>query len=462
MFRSRRLVRRIAFLLSALMLLQMLVPAGIVSGSHTGDPSDSVSPYSPAETRSPYLALKTTNLFPLLAGETLDVEVFLNTYTTTADALGNPTPTAGNSVRAVSFVLKYDPSELELITSAGTPVVPVFNTPVAWGSVGDAITPNSTDFPQVFTGGSYISMTADGLYATVHLSIGTNTGAPQVSTSPGIDLGIADLRFRVKSPLPFSPTTIEIQFLTDLYGIETEAIDETRVEDPNQPDVNQNILRNYSCLWCSLTTDYQLEVFDFFLSAQQTLDVPFITTLQLQRRSSPDTFNVPTRIQFLEVRGTDGIGVRTFGSVPPAATPTVVATTMASSNYEMNRAELNYTIQNLRSGTYNFVVKPRTALSQATGNVFWSSTPTPVLSSQYSGPFKEGDYNGDDKIDTVDFSGLVLEFGQSTGYDFFSGVALGDADFNKDGVVTIRDFALLAVNFGQAGITLTPTPSPTP
>jgi len=300
------------------------------------------------------------------------------------------------------------------------------------------------------------------MFNTIHVAISVNPGSPQVPAST--HLTVANLHFRVKNPLPFSPTSIFLDFLDSLYGTETEALDTTRVEDPNQPTVDQNILRNYACLGC-LGGTFQLQVFDFFVNAQQQLEIPFIGVMQMQRRSFPNTFMTPSRIQFLEVRGTDGRGVRTFGQVPlPTSTPepTPVAIASGFSSYELNRSQVEVEIINLRPGNFQFVVKPRTALSRISGVVPFSATPVPVLSGGWGGPFKEGDFNGDDKIDALDFSGLLGEFGKAPGYEPMSFLPISRADFNQDGAVTIRDFALLAANYNQAGITLTPTPTPTP
>jgi len=60
-----------------------------------------------------------------------------------------------------------------------------------------------------------------------------------------------------------------------------------------------------------------------------------------------------------------------------------------------------------------------------------NTTPTPI----------SGDINNDNKVDILDFSVMMAQWGQ-TG----SGLS---ADFNQDGVVNILDFSLLMANWNQ-------------
>jgi hypothetical protein len=61
----------------------------------------------------------------------------------------------------------------------------------------------------------------------------------------------------------------------------------------------------------------------------------------------------------------------------------------------------------------------------------------------YKKPFqssstKTGDLNGDNKVDTLDLSILLTDWGQTSGV----------ADINKDGVVNILDLSILLTNWG--------------
>jgi len=66
-----------------------------------------------------------------------------------------------------------------------------------------------------------------------------------------------------------------------------------------------------------------------------------------------------------------------------------------------------------------------------TGGGGGNTTPTPI----------SGDINNDNKVDILDFSVMMAQWGQ-TG----SGLS---ADFNQDGVVNILDFSLLMANWNQ-------------
>ncbi|MBK8023210.1 MAG: hypothetical protein IPK19_17730 [Chloroflexi bacterium] len=65
---------------------------------------------------------------------------------------------------------------------------------------------------------------------------------------------------------------------------------------------------------------------------------------------------------------------------------------------------------------------------------------------------REGDANGDNVVNIVDFSILAASFGRAseqTGYD-------ERADFHEDNLINIQDFSLLASNFGQSGASQMP------
>jgi len=55
---------------------------------------------------------------------------------------------------------------------------------------------------------------------------------------------------------------------------------------------------------------------------------------------------------------------------------------------------------------------------------------------------RNGDINGDNKVDLADFSLLRTGFGTSS---------TGPADLNGDGLVNLADFSILRSNFGQSG-----------
>ncbi len=98
-------------------------------------------------------------------------------------------------------------------------------------------------------------------------------------------------------------------------------------------------------------------------------------------------------------------------------------------------------------GQYRVVIKGGHTLSKVLDNF----TITDGLNQINAGILLEGDANGDDQVNLLDFSVLAATFGKcSSGVDFDA-----RADFNQDGCIAIDDFSLLAANFlsfGQASV----------
>ncbi len=96
-----------------------------------------------------------------------------------------------------------------------------------------------------------------------------------------------------------------------------------------------------------------------------------------------------------------------------------------------------FTVSGITSGTCDILVKGAHTL----GNVWHNYNLIPGLNAIDMGELREGDANGDDCANILDFSLLALHF---MDYD-------PRVDFNEDGIVDIRDFSLLVGNFAKCG-----------
>jgi hypothetical protein len=74
-------------------------------------------------------------------------------------------------------------------------------------------------------------------------------------------------------------------------------------------------------------------------------------------------------------------------------------------------------------------------------NVWSNYSLAPGVNAIDMGELWEGDANGDDCVNILDFSLLAAHFLRHD----------PRVDFNEDGIVNIRDFSLLAWNFAECG-----------
>jgi VCBS repeat-containing protein len=90
-------------------------------------------------------------------------------------------------------------------------------------------------------------------------------------------------------------------------------------------------------------------------------------------------------------------------------------------------------------GTYDVRIKGEHTLRVLTADSDCASG-TVALDA---GVQEEGDYDGDNTVDTVDYSALLLHFGEAA--------ADLATDFNQDGVVDVVDYSIVLTNFGKTG-----------
>jgi len=94
------------------------------------------------------------------------------------------------------------------------------------------------------------------------------------------------------------------------------------------------------------------------------------------------------------------------------------------------------------SGTYDIQVRGQHSLSSRVEGVI-----LPAAGAIDVGTLLEGDANGDEKVDILDFSLLAMAFNARVGDGRYNPLT----DFNDDGKVDILDFSLLAMNFNRRG-----------
>ena len=75
--------------------------------------------------------------------------------------------------------------------------------------------------------------------------------------------------------------------------------------------------------------------------------------------------------------------------------------------------------------------------------------PSPV--SVNLGTLIEGDTNHDNIVDEIDYSMILLHFGQSAG-TMESPTSAATCDFNGDGWVDEIDYSIILMTFGQYGV----------
>jgi len=105
-------------------------------------------------------------------------------------------------------------------------------------------------------------------------------------------------------------------------------------------------------------------------------------------------------------------------------------------------ASSTFSIPNLPTGTHLFTFKGNHTLArQATLTIVTDVNTTTTAT------LLEGDANGNNLVNIIDFSLLATAFGKATGQQGFNALT----DFSNDGLVNILDFSLLASNFNMTG-----------
>jgi hypothetical protein len=97
-------------------------------------------------------------------------------------------------------------------------------------------------------------------------------------------------------------------------------------------------------------------------------------------------------------------------------------------------------------GVYDLVVKPSGALSHELSAV--SLRPNAIRAvSLDKDRFRDGDADGNDRIDAVDLARLRAAYGRTSSDPLFDPAV----DFDRDGEVTVLDFSAVVRNLGYAG-----------
>ena len=166
-------------------------------------------------------------------------------------------------------------------------------------------------------------------------------------------------------------------------------------------------------------------------TATPTLVTEIVISLLLTRAVSvpAPAYAVPVRVSLY--RGP---------SVPGSRTP-VVELDLVSDQTGM----IDVIVPGL-DGVYDLVVKPSGALSHEVSAV--SLRPNAIRAiSLDKDRFRDGDADGNDRIDAVDLARLRAAYGQTSSDPLFDPAV----DFDRDGEVTVLDFSAVVRNLGYAG-----------
>ena len=159
-----------------------------------------------------------------------------------------------------------------------------------------------------------------------------------------------------------------------------------------------------------------------------------------QQRRRP--FNRPLTLTFWQ---TGDIPPWRGGTARPLA---ILAGLTANSSGQFTAQSLPPNVQPGQS--YDLRVKGLGALSALTAGVTIPETRPgtgrPLLAVDFS-PLRDGDLNGDNRVDTFDVAALQAAFGRGTRDASFAPAA----DFNGDGVVDGQDFSRMAANINRVG-----------
>jgi len=123
--------------------------------------------------------------------------------------------------------------------------------------------------------------------------------------------------------------------------------------------------------------------------------------------------------------------VYSVGGTSPLETHTVSCTNTGSG------AASGSVSLGIANGSYDFRIKEPTHLSKKLNNINYSDTAAPTLNFQ---TISGGDLNGDNVINTADYSRLIVSW-----------FGTGTADINRDGIVNSADFSLMVGNWFMEG-----------
>ena len=304
--------------------------------------------------------------------------------------------------------ITYDPAQISFATT------PASGTDFALASGTDA------------NGSTAVAVTTPG---TVQVRL-VRTATPSLLTAP---TAVIRLRFSVRAGTPAtSAVTLGIATTTDIRQksgttFVTNLYDSGR--DAQPLDVLPTVTRQKPSV---LTVEALLQGRD-----ASDADARFIQTMRIGLRRPGETDFATRRAQPV-----------TLPSVATDPTnPAVVSATMRYTGTSARKAGSTtplstVTIEDLEPGTYDVLVKGRSALTVIIRGISLTPGQITLAPAATVTGLPEGDASGDDAINGADFVALSRTFGTET---------TGTADFNQSGYVDAWDFSLLARNFGLGG-----------
>ena len=303
--------------------------------------------------------------------------------------------------------ITYDPTQISFATSpaSGTDFALVSGTAATPGNSAVAVaTPGTVQVRLVRKETPSLLTTPT---AVIRLRFSVLAGTPATSA---ITLGIAtttDIRQQTGTP-----------FVTNLYdsGRDAQTLDVLPAVTRQKPS--------------TLTVEALLQG-----RAASDADARFIQTMRVGLRRPGETTFATRRAQPVTPPS-----VASDGTNPATASATMRYT--GTSARKSGSTLSTVTIGDLEPGTYDVLVKGRSALTVIIRGISLTPGGTTTAPATTVISLPEGDASGDDAINSADFVALSRTFGT---------VTTSTADFNQSGYVDAWDFSLLARNFGLAG-----------
>ena len=304
--------------------------------------------------------------------------------------------------------ITYDPTQISFATSpaSGTDFALASGIAAGANSAVAVATPGTVQVRLVRTATPSLLTTPT---AVVRLRFSVLAGIPATSA---VTLGIAtttDIRQQAGTP-----------FVTNLYdsGRDAQTLDVLPAVTRQKPS--------------TLTVEALLQG-----RAATDADARFIQTMRVGLRRPGETTFAIRRAQPVTPPS-----VATDGTNPATASATMRYTGTSARKPGSTTPLSTVTIGDLEPGTYDVLVKGRSALTVIIRGISLTPGGTTTAPATTVISLPEGDASGDDAINSADFVALSRTFGTET---------TSTADFNQSGYVDAWDFSLLARNFGLSG-----------
>ena len=304
--------------------------------------------------------------------------------------------------------ITYDQTQISFATSpaSGTDFALASGTAANGNSAVAVATPGTVQVRLVRTATPSLLTTPT---AVIRLRFSVLAGTPATSA---ITLGIAtttDIRQQTGTP-----------YVTNLYdsGRDAQTLDVLPAVTRQKPS--------------TLTVEALLQG-----RAASDSDARFIQTMRVGLRRPGETTFATRRAQPVTPPS-----VASDGTNPTTASATMRYTGTSARKSGSTTPLSTVTIGDLEPGTYDVLVKGRSALTVIIRGISLTPGGTTTAPATTVISLPEGDASGDDAINSADFVALSRTFGT---------VTTSTADFNQSGYVDAWDFSLLARNFGLAG-----------